>query len=167
MAATGAPSPGPRPSVLSDAFPAPHVRTAQQRAGRGGRKQIFNLPRRVDPLLPLHVQHQSLHSREILRRLRARKGTKQTSPTSTKTASVAGANTSLRLAPPPHPPPSPALHPSALPLPFHVRYVTALFPCPGATYSQGKHGAVCVDDCQPRPFIICQASVLRGGKYTQ
>lgn len=49
----------------------------------------------------------------------------------------------------------------------HVWYVKVLFPCPGATYTQGKHRAVCVDDCQPWPFIICQASVLWGGKYTQ
>lgn len=46
-------------------------------------------------------------------------------------------------------------------------YVTVLFPCPGATYTEGKHRAVCVDDCQQWPFIICQASVLWGGKYTQ
>lgn len=50
---------------------------------------------------------------------------------------------------------------------FHMVYVTVPFPCPGATYTQGKHRVVCVDDCQQRPFIICQASVLRGGKYTQ
>lgn len=50
---------------------------------------------------------------------------------------------------------------------FHMVCVTALFPCPGATYTQGKHRVVCVDDCQQRPFIICQASVLQGGKYTQ
>lgn len=49
----------------------------------------------------------------------------------------------------------------------HVWYVKVLFPCPGATYTQGKHRAVCVDDCQQWPFIICQASVLWGGKYTQ
>lgn len=49
----------------------------------------------------------------------------------------------------------------------HVWYVEVLFPCPGATYTQGKHRAVCVDDCQQWPFIICQASVLWGGKYTQ
>lgn len=48
----------------------------------------------------------------------------------------------------------------------HVWYVKVLFPCPGATYTQGKHRAVCVDDCQQWPFIICQASVLWGGKYT-
>lgn len=48
-----------------------------------------------------------------------------------------------------------------------MSYVTVLFPCPGTTYTQGKHRAVCVDDCQQWPFIICQASVLWGGKYTQ
>lgn len=52
-------------------------------------------------------------------------------------------------------------------LSLHVWYVKVLFPCPGATYTQGKHRAVCVDDCQQWPFIICQASVLWGGKYTQ
>lgn len=52
-------------------------------------------------------------------------------------------------------------------LSLHMWYVTVLFPCPGATYTQGKHRAVCVDDCQQWPFIICQASVLWGGKYTQ
>lgn len=49
----------------------------------------------------------------------------------------------------------------------YVWYVKVLFPSPGATYTQGKHRAVCVDDCQQWPFIICQASVLWGGKYTQ
>lgn len=52
-------------------------------------------------------------------------------------------------------------------LSLHMWYVTVLFPCPGATYTQGKHKAVCVDDCQQWPFIICQVSVLWGGKYTQ
>lgn len=55
----------------------------------------------------------------------------------------------------------PSLHVS-----LHMWYVTVLFPCPGAIYTQGKHRAVCVDDCQRGPFINCQASVLRGGKYT-
>lgn len=57
--------------------------------------------------------------------------------------------------------------PLSMSLSPHVWYVKVLFPCPGATYTQGKHRAVCVDDCQQWPFIICQASVLWGGKYTQ
>ena len=64
----------------------------------------------------------------------------------------------------PFPPPPPAHAPCLSP---HVWYVKVLFPCPGATYTQGKHRAVCVDDCQQWSFIICQASVLWGGKYTQ
>lgn len=61
-----------------------------------------------------------------------------------------------------------ALSPSfTLCLSSSLWYVTVLFPCPSATYTQGKHRAVCVDDCQQWPFIICQASVLWGGKYSQ
>lgn len=115
------------------------------------------------PLLGLHVRHQSIHSRKILHSQPTWKQRNkhaqytyqrfQTVPNRELPSSLSLSFSSLVLSFP-------------LCLSPHVWYVKVLFPCPGATYTQGKHRAVRVDDCQQWPFIICQASVLWGGKYT-
>lgn len=145
-----------------------HLYTAQwqqEEEEEGGKKSSIYSCGCPPPLLGLHVQHQSIHSGEILRSLHTwkqrNKHAQYTQNTHLKQALI-----------------EPWLHcslsPFFFPFPFllsvflsispcfslHMWYVTVLFPCPGATYTQGKHRAVCVDDCQQWPFIICQASVL-------
>lgn len=115
----------------------------------------------VSSLLGLHAQHQSIHSGEILHSQH-----KRNKRNKHPNIHIRDFDKSLIVS-------TASLFLFSIPIPIpqcsspHVWYVKVLFPCPGATYTQGKHRALCVDDCQQWPFIICQASVLWGGKYTQ
>lgn len=136
-------------------------KTAPHRSS--GEKKTSSIYSCASSLLGLHVQHQSVHSGETLH---SKHKWKQRNKHAQYTYQTCHWNCGSS---------APPLSLFLLPLSFllfmslshHIRYVKVLFPCPGATYTQGKHRAVCVDDCQQWPFIICQASVLWGGKYTQ
>lgn len=105
--------------VLSHAFV--YGTAAAGRRGRRRRKKIFNLQLRVaPPLLGLHVQHQSIHSGEILRSLHTRKQRNKhaqyTQNTHVKQALI-------------EPWPHCSLSPFFFPFPFLLSFFLSISPC--------------------------------------